>query len=80
MSARQYSLLTKLECSRCGAEYDADVVQNSCACGAPLLARYDLAAASAVLTPDVLAGRPETLWRYHEVLPVRDPRSIVTLG
>ena len=80
MSARQYSHLTKLECSRCGAEYDADLVQNYCACGSPLLARYDLVAASTVLTPEVLARRPETMWRYHDVLPVRDPSSIVSLG
>src|SRR5262249_42894565 len=27
-----------------------------------------------------LSGRPRTLWRYHELLPVRDPAQAVSLG
>lgn len=54
---------------------------NLCpACGKPLLARYDLARAAQTLTPDALAARPQTLWRYEEVLPVQRADAILALG
>ncbi len=72
--------LTHLECARCGATHDADRIQNLCGCGGPLLARYDLRAVAAAVRPQDLAGRPASLWRYREVLPVRREEQIVTLG
>lgn len=75
-----YSTLTHLECARCGRRHDADVVQNLCECGSPLLARYDLELARSVVKPSDLAQRQGSLWRYHELLPVRDPANVVTLG
>ena len=75
------STLTHLECSHCGQLYDADQLIRLCTtCEHPLLARYDLAAAAAAVDRDRLACRPASLWRFHELLPVRDPRHIVTLG
>jgi threonine synthase len=75
-----YSFLSHLECSRTGATYDADRVQGVSDVGAPLLARYDLEQVRAGVTPAQIASRPPTLWRYHEVLPVRDPAHVTTLG
>ncbi|GHF81367.1 threonine synthase [Streptomyces thermodiastaticus] len=75
-----YSALSHLECSRTAQRYDADVVQGVSAVGAPLLARYDLERVAATVTPDIIASRPPTLWRYHEVLPVRDEANVVSLG
>ena len=75
-----YSALTHLECSRCGLRHDAGQVQGTCSCGSPLLARYDIAAVSARLSPAEIAARPPDLWRYHELLPVCDPGRVVTLG
>jgi threonine synthase len=75
-----YSHLSHLECSRTGTTYDADAVQGVSDVGAPLLARYDLERVRDELTRDEIAARPPTLWRYHEVLPVRDPRHVTTLG
>jgi threonine synthase len=72
--------LSHLECARCGARHDAGRLQNLCACGSPLLARYDLARLAAALRPADLAGRPATMWRYREFLPVADEAHIVTLG
>jgi len=73
--------LTHLECSLCGKTYDADKLRNLCPeCRRPLLARYDLDTVRRVLPRDDLTRRPATLWRYLEVLPVRDPRNILTLG
>ena len=74
------SFLSHLECSRCGKTHDADRIQNLCDCGGPLLVRYDLKAAAGALRPADLAGRVSSLWRYRELLPVRDERHIITLG
>jgi threonine synthase len=75
-----YSHLSHLECSRTGTTYDADEVQGVSSVGAPLLARYDLDRVRASVTREEIAARPATLWRYHEVLPVRDPAHVTTLG
>jgi threonine synthase len=75
-----FSMLTHLECSRTGERYDADVVQGVSVAGVPLLARYDLEQVKAAVKPADVAWRAPNLWRYHEVLPVREQRNIVTLG
>jgi threonine synthase len=75
-----YSHLSHLECSRTGVRYDADVVQGLSDDGAPLLARYDLDAVRSALTPAEISSRRPDLWRYHEVLPVRDAQHVTTLG
>ncbi len=75
-----FSSLTHLECSRTGKRYDADRVQGVGEAGAPLLARYDLDEVRETVTPAGIATRAHDLWRYHEVLPVRDPAHVTTLG
>ncbi len=75
-----YSFLSHLECSRTGERYDADVLQGVSAAGAPLLARYDLERVRASVTREEVAGRAPTLWKYHEVLPVRSEDRVVSLG
>ena len=46
----------------------------------PIWVRYDLDAVGRVLTPEVLRQRPETLWRYRELLPYREETDVVSLG
>src|SRR5690606_37844360 len=41
---------------------------------------YDLERIGPEFRPADLAGRPATLWRYAEVLPVRDPARRLSLG
>ncbi len=75
------SALTHLECPQCAQHYDAEHLQSTCqACGAPLQARYDLQYARQTLTPQALTTRPRGLWRWAEVLPVRQPANRITLG
>jgi threonine synthase len=74
------SALTHLECSRNGEHYDADIVQGLSKEGVPLLASYDIERAARTLTKEALASRPNTLWRYREMLPVRDDDHVITLG
>jgi threonine synthase len=81
MGSAWTSYLRNLECTACGAEFEADTVRGICPrCGKVLFARYDLAAPQAALSPHDFAGRPWNLWRYHELLPVRKPSNVVTLG
>lgn len=70
-----------LECSvPCGAPpADPRTVQHLCVCGAPLLARYDMAAARG-WSRESLAGRVSSMWRYHELMPLLDNETPVTLG
>ena len=75
-----YTTLTHLECSRCASRHDASILQGTCSCGAPLLARYDLEQAGSLVSPQQIAGRPPTLWRYHELLPVTSAGNVVSLG
>jgi threonine synthase len=75
-----YSALSHLDCPRCGARHDADLVQGTCTCGSPLLARYDLRQVAGLTSPLDIAGRPADLWRYHELLPVREAGHVVSLG
>ena len=74
------SALAHLECSKCAATHDADALAQLCHCGAPLLARYDLASAAKTLNRAALANRDSSMWRYEELLPLRDPSARVTLG
>ncbi|MHC4994467.1 MAG: threonine synthase [Planctomycetota bacterium] len=72
--------VTHLECSRCDKTYDADQIANLCECGMPLLVRYDLEKIKNNFHKEDLLGRVSSLWRYREMLPVKDPANIVTLG
>jgi threonine synthase len=75
------SYLTHLECSvPCGAPVlDPRQKHFLCSCGAPLLARYDLARARA-WSPETLKGRRPDMWRYSEMMPLFDGEEPVTLG
>lgn len=74
--------LTHLVCSACGAEHDAQQLQNLCTkCQKPLLAQYDLAAVARALTRETLPTRPDkSLWRFRELLPLPQNVDPVSLG
>jgi threonine synthase len=64
-----------LICTVCRRSFAADEPRWRCDCGGIL----DLDFAPRFDRP-ALAGRPATLWRYREALPIRDEASIVSLG
>ena len=76
----RFSTLTELECPRCHRRLDPDQVTGVCDCGSPLLVRYDLDDVRAGLTKHEVATREPSLWRYHELLPVRSVDQVVSLG
>jgi threonine synthase len=82
VSAARPSYFTRLECgAACGAgPFDPRERHFLCpACGLPLLARYDLAAARGWHRA-ALTGRAPDMWRYREMLPLLPGDEPVTLG
>jgi threonine synthase len=75
------SLLKELECRTCCTSLDAGRVASTCpTCGGALFATYDLSRLAPHPWRESLSARPTTLWRYRELLPVRSPEMVTSLG
>ena len=76
------STISHLEGSLSGAIYDVDRLwRTDPVDGRPLLARYDLQSAARTLTRVSMSTRRTSgMWRWSELLPVRDPARRVYLG
>jgi threonine synthase len=75
------SFLTDLTCSNCKKSFSAEEVQTFCpSCNTPLISNYDLNAVREQVDRDEITKRSKGMWRWHELLPVREPENIVTLG
>ena len=81
------SFLTHLECTYCNKTSSADELQTVCKeCGKVLFARYDLDAARKSFTKDDLLKRSGgefqlgAMWRWFEIMPVRDVANVISLG
>lgn len=70
-----------LECLQCGERLPYNPPPPACPkCNFSVLdMRYDYASIGARL-PELLQDRPFNMWRYLELLPLRDPANIVTMG
>ncbi len=67
-----------LRCRECGREYPLLKLSTCEECFGPLDVVYDYSAIK--LARENFAGRPKSLWRYFELLPIRDKSRIVDLG
>ena len=75
------SYLVDLTCSACHKSYNPDEVQTYCLdCQAPLVANYDLDAAKKHVDRQEITRRPKGMWRWEELLPVRNPDNQISLG
>lgn len=76
------STLTHLEGALSGETYPADALANTDPTdGRPLLARYDLDRSARTLTAQAMPGRRSGgMWRWAELLPVRDRANVFYLG
>lgn len=74
------SFVTHLECSLTGERYEADQLHGLSRAGRPLLVRYDIEAMRGAVSKATIQGRPTDMWRWRELLPVRETRDIVSLG
>lgn len=80
LTVERPTFVTHLECAYTGERHEADTVHNLSRAGKPLLVRYDLNGVKQALTKSSLSERPQDLWRYRELLPVRKVEDIVSLG
>ena len=74
-----FSRLSHLTCTKCGARYEVGPLLNVCTragCAGSLYATYDIAPLDRM---DV-AGRPRSIWRWHEMMPARSEAEIFSLG
>jgi threonine synthase len=76
----RYTYATHLECSATGERHEITQLQGLSRAGKPLLARYDLAGLARAVARRDIEARPANLWRWRELLPVPDPRHVVSLG
>lgn len=79
-AAAERSTLSHLECPKCGSRSNADAIAQLCSCGSPLLARYDLERAALATSSVEIETRPDSLWRWTELLPVREPAHRISFG
>ncbi|MDH3270444.1 MAG: threonine synthase [Gemmatimonadota bacterium] len=70
---------THLECTGTGETFESEQLIGLSTVGKPLFARYDLDAIEGFDMATVATRRAD-LWRYAEVLPVRDPKARISLG
>ena len=76
-----YSHLSYLKCSGCGKAYSSQEVHTYCPdCQSPLLSVYDLKQVGSQTDRDEISRRRRGMWRWHELLPIKDPENIVFLG
>lgn len=75
------SYLKGLSCISCGKSFASDQILTYCEdCKAPLMANYDLSAVEKEIDRDQLRFRTKGMWRWFELLPVRETDNIVSLG
>lgn len=80
MSDQSMPGATHLECMATGKEYESEQLIGLSEVGKPLFARYDIDAVRDRMPMSGMASRRADLWRYAEMLPVRDPAARVALG
>jgi threonine synthase len=64
-----------LTCHLCGAKYPAEALWVCAECLGPLEVSYDYEAVRKVISRGLIQSRPQSLWRYLELLPVEEPRT-----
>ena len=69
MNARS-CYMTALKCRECGREYPAQALHTCEYCFGPLEVMYDYHGIQQVMSREVIASRPQNLWRYRELLPL----------
>ena len=79
--SKNMSELTSLECPECGELFNHEKLQTICfKCDSPLLCHYGLVDYADSLDKEHISSRPRGLWRWHELLPIRNHDFCLTLG
>jgi threonine synthase len=78
MEVSKLNHIKSLKCKNCGKEYPPTKIYVCQECFGPLEVTYNFD--SIELTRKSFQNRPNTVWRYFELLPVQDKTKIVDLG
>ncbi len=70
------SYVLGLKCRECGRLYPKEVVNVCEYCFGSIEADYDYEAIGRVFTRAAVAARPQTLWRYRELLPIEGEPTV----
>jgi threonine synthase len=73
------SFVESLRCRECDRRYEPGALYACEWCFGPLEVVYDYPAIAQSLTPEAIAARPPSIWRYAELLPC-SPAPSVDLG
>ena len=68
--SEKYGYMKALKCRECGREYPLEATHVCEFDFGPLEVAYDYDRIRKSLTREVIASRPQTMWRYRELLPV----------
>ena len=69
---------TNLRCRECGRTYPKQAIHICEFDFGPLEATYDYAAIGRSITREQVAARPQTMWRYRELLPIDGEPTVGT--
>ncbi|MHA2056269.1 MAG: threonine synthase [Candidatus Thorarchaeota archaeon] len=74
------SHISHLECPQCRRKHSPESAATYCVCGSPLFAVYDLVGVREDLTKNEFPSNVNSMWRYSQLLPVKSPSCVVSLG
>ncbi len=74
------SHISHLECPHCRRKHSADTINAYCVCGGPLYAVYDIAGVREEIDSGEFPTETNSMWRYSQLLPVKSPSYIISLG
>ncbi len=81
VALRKLSYISDLQCSDCGKKFSLHEIHTYCPdCQSPILVKYDLEATRQHVDREEIHARPKGMWRWHELLPVREAQNMVSLG
>ena len=78
MDTNRNPFCTNLRCRECGRTYPKQAIHICEFDFGPLEAAYDYAAIGRALTRETIARRPQTMWRYRELLPIDGEPTVGT--
>lgn len=71
----------KMKCPKCRKEYQVDSLAFRCFhCNEPLEVIYDYDSLEKIISKESFKNRTWNLWRYLELLPIKDEKCIVSLS
>ncbi len=78
MNDENRPFFSNLKCRECGCLYPKEAIHICEFDFGPLEAAYDYDAIAASLSREVIASRPQTMWRYRELLPIDGAPTVGT--